>query len=141
MFSSWENEARGFVLGRFNRSGLLGLYILIVEHFGVVRPLCWPLRFEPRPACASSTPPIPRFQEINAVLRLLALSKLQPTLLHCTHGKDRTGITMAIVERLLGVDDPTIIADYHLSDKHGQSEEGRAAFAHVPELVRRTVGI
>jgi hypothetical protein len=70
------------------------------------------------------------------VLRMLAVPKMQPTMVHCTHGKDRTGITMALVGRLLGLDDATIIADYHISDAHGSSDEGRATFAHVPELVR-----
>lgn len=75
-------------------------------------------------------------QEINTVLRVLAVPTMHPTMVHCTHGKDRTGITMALVGRLLGLDDATIIADYHMSDAHGSSDEGRATFAHVPELVR-----
>lgn len=35
-FHTWSGEAKGFALARFNRNGLLGLYILIIEHFRVV---------------------------------------------------------------------------------------------------------
>jgi protein-tyrosine phosphatase len=34
---------------------------------------------------------------------------------HCTAGKDRTGVLSAIVLSLLGVDEPTVVADYALS--------------------------
>jgi protein-tyrosine phosphatase len=35
-----------------------------------------------------------------------------PALVHCTAGKDRTGLVIAMVLDLLGVDDGTILADY-----------------------------
>ena len=34
---------------------------------------------------------------------------------HCTAGKDRTGVLSAVVLSLLGVDEPTVVADYALS--------------------------
>jgi protein-tyrosine phosphatase len=34
---------------------------------------------------------------------------------HCTAGKDRTGILSAVILSLLGVDEPTVVADYALS--------------------------
>ena len=39
-----------------------------------------------------------------------------PLLVHCTAGKDRTGFTVALVQALLGVPQPTIIADYLLTN-------------------------
>lgn len=40
-----------------------------------------------------------------------------PLILHCTAGKDRAGIAVAILLSLLGVPDETIIADYSLSNR------------------------
>lgn len=39
-----------------------------------------------------------------------------PALYHCTGGKDRTGLATAIILRLLGVDDNTIIDDFLLTN-------------------------
>lgn len=39
-----------------------------------------------------------------------------PLLVHCSAGKDRTGVTIALVLRLLGVPDDEIIADYARTD-------------------------
>ncbi len=38
-----------------------------------------------------------------------------PAVFHCTAGKDRTGVLSAILLSLLGVDEPTVVADYALS--------------------------
>jgi protein-tyrosine phosphatase len=51
-----------------------------------------------------------------------------PTVIHCTAGKDRTGIASAILLALLGVPDETIVADYSQSN---------AAFDRVYEAARR----
>lgn len=40
-----------------------------------------------------------------------------PLIVHCAAGKDRTGIASAMLLRLLGVPDDTIIADYSLSNR------------------------
>ena len=40
----------------------------------------------------------------------------RPILLHCTAGKDRTGLTIALLLALLGVPDDTILADFSLSN-------------------------
>lgn len=40
-----------------------------------------------------------------------------PVLVHCAAGKDRTGIGVALVLRLLGVDHEEVIADYLLTDE------------------------
>lgn len=62
-----------------------------------------------------------RFVESRAtafgrVLTMLADPQNYPTLLHCTAGKDRTGISIALLLALLGVPDETIVADYTLSN-------------------------
>ncbi|MFC5909450.1 tyrosine-protein phosphatase [Streptacidiphilus monticola] len=41
-----------------------------------------------------------------------------PALLHCAVGKDRTGVTVAVILSTLGVADAHLLADYHLSN-HG----------------------
>ncbi|CAJ0829181.1 12784_t:CDS:2, partial [Entrophospora sp. SA101] len=43
-----------------------------------------------------------------------------PVLIHCKHGKDRTGIVIAIILSLLGIPDELIIKDYLSSLKHLQ---------------------
>jgi protein-tyrosine phosphatase len=41
-----------------------------------------------------------------------------PAIIHCTAGKDRTGITIALLLAVLGVSDEVIIADYSLSNRY-----------------------
>jgi protein-tyrosine phosphatase len=50
-----------------------------------------------------------------SVLEILATPGALPAVVHCTAGKDRTGVLSAIVLSLLGVDEPTVVADYALS--------------------------
>lgn len=42
----------------------------------------------------------------------------RPLLVHCTGGKDRTGVVIALVQALLGVDDEVIVTDYARSEEH-----------------------
>jgi protein-tyrosine phosphatase len=53
--------------------------------------------------------------QILAALQVLAEPGALPAVFHCTAGKDRTGVLSAIVLSLLGVDEPTVVADYALS--------------------------
>jgi protein-tyrosine phosphatase len=53
--------------------------------------------------------------QIRAALEVLAVPDTLPAVFHCTAGKDRTGVLSAIVLSLLGVDEPTVVADYALS--------------------------
>jgi protein-tyrosine phosphatase len=53
---------------------------------------------------------------IVAVLGELARPGALPALVHCMVGKDRTGLTVALLLDLLGVDRPTILADYVASN-------------------------
>ena len=50
-----------------------------------------------------------------SALEVLAAPDALPAVFHCTAGKDRTGVLSAIVLSLLGVDEPTVVADYALS--------------------------
>ena len=53
----------------------------------------------------------------RALVQMLLDRPGAPVLFHCTAGKDRTGLAAAILERLLGVPYPTILADYLESDR------------------------
>ena len=53
--------------------------------------------------------------QILGALEVLAQPEALPAVFHCTAGKDRTGVLSAIVLSLLGVDEPTVVADYALS--------------------------
>lgn len=54
--------------------------------------------------------------QFGAVLRLLAEEDNLPALFHCTAGKDRTGMTAAMLLTLLGVPHETIRQDYALTN-------------------------
>jgi protein-tyrosine phosphatase len=51
----------------------------------------------------------------------LMLAGEMPVLIHCTAGKDRTGVLVALLLRLLGVPHEAVIADYKRSDIFGQN--------------------
>lgn len=51
-----------------------------------------------------------------------------PALFHCTAGKDRTGVTAALLLSVLGVDDDTILDDFELSTRYW-SEQRMARLA------------
>jgi protein-tyrosine phosphatase len=53
-----------------------------------------------------------------------------PVLIHCTAGKDRTGVLIALLLRLMGASDEAILRDYLLSDRFRQGGSGA-------DLVRR----
>jgi hypothetical protein len=54
--------------------------------------------------------------EIREVLELYARSETMPSLVHCTHGKDRTGLICMLVLMILDVPRRAIEHDYHLTD-------------------------
>jgi len=55
------------------------------------------------------------------ILRQLADPNNLPALIHCTAGKDRTGILIGLLLSVLGVPDDVIIADYTLSNYYYQN--------------------
>lgn len=54
------------------------------------------------------------------VVETLATIENMPAVFHCAAGKDRTGITAALIYSVLGVDRETIITDYVLTDANMQ---------------------
>lgn len=50
--------------------------------------------------------------------QLAAGNRALPALIHCSAGKDRTGLAVAILQSVLGVPDETIDADYALSNRY-----------------------
>jgi protein-tyrosine phosphatase len=56
-------------------------------------------------------------QIFTNLFQKLADSNSLPIVLHCAIGKDRTGITVALLLSFLGVDEETILADYALSNR------------------------
>jgi len=88
------------------------------HHFPFIDELPDAQEFERRPGLLGS-----QYQEILrdagsqilAALEVLATPEALPAVFHCTAGKDRTGVLSAIVLSLLGVDEPTVVADYALS--------------------------
>ncbi|MEY2474542.1 MAG: protein-tyrosine phosphatase [Actinomycetota bacterium] len=55
--------------------------------------------------------------ELGHIVELASDANEKPLLFHCAAGKDRTGITAAVLLGLLGVDDETILDDYELTTK------------------------
>ena len=55
---------------------------------------------------------------VAEALREIADPAHQPVVLHCTAGKDRTGITVAMLLDILGVSHRLIAADYHVTTKN-----------------------
>lgn len=67
-----------------------------------------------------------------AVLRLAADPANRPLVIHCTAGKDRTGLVAALLLLALGVPEETVVADYTLSNLAFEVLAGRMR----PEMSR-----
>ncbi len=61
------------------------------------------------------------FQSHLPVMVDALLSGQTPMLVHCTAGKDRTGVVVAVILELLGVPRDVIVADYRKSDVFGEN--------------------
>ncbi|NJN54410.1 MAG: tyrosine-protein phosphatase [Anaerolineae bacterium] len=55
---------------------------------------------------------------IGQVLRLLADAHNRPIIIHCSAGKDRTAVIIALLLHILGIPQEIILADYTLSNTH-----------------------
>jgi protein-tyrosine phosphatase len=53
------------------------------------------------------------------------ISGAQPVLVHCTAGKDRTGLTVALTLAAVGVERAAVVADYALSEAMLPAERNR----------------
>ncbi len=62
--------------------------------------------------------PIERAEGVKAIFQCLARSEVFPLLVHCSIGKDRTGVVVALLLFALGVPEETIYADYLLSNDY-----------------------
>jgi hypothetical protein len=72
-----------------------------------------------------------------AAIRIIARG--EPTLVHCTVGKDRTGVTVALALSAVEADRDAIIADYALTESQLPPERSRRIVAYLraqhPEAV------
>ncbi|WP_040163730.1 tyrosine-protein phosphatase [Microbacterium gorillae] len=68
-----------------------------------------------------------------------AILEVQPVLVHCTVGKDRTGVTVALVLTAAGVDEDAVVADYARTETLLPAERNRQVLARLgalyPEMV------
>lgn len=56
---------------------------------------------------------------LNSILKIFEDKNLKyPVLIHCLSGKDRTGIVVAALLKVLGIENSTIEEEYLLSDGH-----------------------
>ena len=71
---------------------------------------------------------------LSGALRAVLDEKNLPMLIHCTAGKDRTGVVVALILALLGVPEDKIIADYT------QSNHFYTHYEQVAHLLLRRLG-
>lgn len=65
--------------------------------------------------------------QINEVLKLISDPDNLPMLIHCTGGKDRTGVISAVIQLLMGIDKEKVLEDYLISN------------AFIEQRVKRTL--
>jgi protein-tyrosine phosphatase len=73
---------------------------------------------------------------LAAAVARVATPEAQPVLVHCSAGKDRTGVVVAMVLALLGVADEVIADDYHLTSAYLAEE-----FTHAVEQLQASTGL
>jgi protein tyrosine/serine phosphatase len=57
-------------------------------------------------------------ERFGQIFTALAEESNLPAVIHCAGGKDRTGVTVALLLRLLGVPDEAIVLDYAITDRN-----------------------
>jgi protein tyrosine/serine phosphatase len=55
----------------------------------------------------------------------------KPLIIHCTAGKDRTGVICALILSLCGVDDETVAQEYALTDLGLSAKWKEAVLEHL----------
>lgn len=75
-------------------------------------------------------------EAVRETLQILSRPEAYPVVFHCAAGKDRTGITAAVVLGLLGVPDEVIADDYALSHE-AMARMNAWAEVHTPEVMER----
>jgi protein-tyrosine phosphatase len=68
-------------------------------------------------------------QRLADAVRLIAESGTAPVLVHCTAGKDRTGVVIALALLAAGVDREQVILDYAASEENLRGEWSEAMMA------------
>jgi protein-tyrosine phosphatase len=90
--------------------------------------------------------------EYSAMFRRVAAGEL-PVLVHCTAGKDRTGVAIALLLTALGVSQDVVVSDYELSEKLvpppaapsekaapiGGAGQAQSLLANIPDASRRVL--
>lgn len=72
--------------------------------------------------------------QVVRVLKLLAEVSDRPVVVHCTAGKDRTGLILALTHAIAGLSPQVILEDYGASEKilgHGFEERIKALYRQV----------
>ena len=73
--------------------------------------------------------------QLATAFELLAEKSTYPVVIHCTAGKDRTGITIGLLLNLIGVADEQVVADYELSNlSTGPLIEYLESVGRLPDL-------
>lgn len=67
-------------------------------------------------------------KQISLIIQGLAEPDALPALIHCIHGKDRTGLAVSAVLEILRVPEDIIMEDYLLSNSFWESETSRLSF-------------
>ena len=76
-------------------------------------------------------------KQIAQIVQGLAEPGALPALIHCIHGKDRTGLAVSTVLEVLRVPEDIIMQDYLLSNSFWESETSRLSFlAHLASFFR-----
>ena len=68
---------------------------------------------------------------IADILSVISDSENLPVLIHCAHGKDRTGLVIAVILSCLGVDDDIIAEDYAESEVSFMTYMERSCYSHT----------
>lgn len=72
-------------------------------------------------------------ESYGTILRHLANEPEKPFIIHCTAGKDRTGVLCALILSLCGVSDEVIANEYALTSIGLSTEWKKAVIKHLME--------